>query len=91
MINPFTMSFSSHMIASLKHNKRKRISAFEKIENFKEGINIQVSFDKKSTPIQLKKIRDKIQAENKRKLKRKLLLFGIGLIVVIYCIGYVKF
>ncbi len=85
------MSFTSHMIASLKHNKRKRVSAFEKIENFKEGINIQVSFDKKSTPYQLKKIRDKIQEENRRKLKRVLVLFGIVISIIIYCIGFIKF
>lgn len=85
------MSFTSHMIASLKHNKRKRISAFEKMKNFKEGINIQVSFKKKSTPYQLKKIRKKIQEENRKKMKRNLILFGIGMLVIIYCIGFIKF
>lgn len=85
------MSFTSHMIASLKHNKRKRVSAFEKIENFKEGINIQVSFKKNSTPIQLKKIRERILKENKRRLKKKLILYGIGVIGIIYCIGFIKF
>lgn len=85
------MSFTSHMIASLKHNKRKRISAFEKMKNFKEGINIHVSFKKKSTPYQLKKIRKKIQEENRKKMKRNLILFGVGMLVIIYCIGFIKF
>ena len=85
------MSFTSHMIASLKHNKRDRISAFEKIENFKEGVNIQVTFEKKSTPYQLKKIRDKILEENRKKLKNNLLIFVIAVTLVIYCIGFIKF
>lgn len=85
------MSFTSHMIASLKHNKRKRFSAFEKMKNFKEGINIQVIFDKKTTAHQLKKIREELQEENRKKLKRNLILFGIGILVIIYCIGFVKF
>ncbi len=49
------MSYISHMVASLKNNKRTRVSTFEKMDNFKEGVNIQVHFDKKSTPHQLKK------------------------------------
>lgn len=85
------MSFTSHMIASLKHNKRSRVSAFEKMENFKEGINIQVSFDKKATAYQLKKIREKLQEKNRKKLKRNLVLFGIGIAIIIYCIGFIKF
>ena len=50
------MSFTSHMIASLKHNKRERVSAFEKLKNFKEGNNIQVKFNKKLVLINLKKL-----------------------------------
>jgi len=44
------------MIASLKHNKRERVSAFEKLKNFKEGNNIQVKFNKKLVLINLKKL-----------------------------------
>lgn len=85
------MSFTSHMIASLKHNKRTPISAFEKIKNFKEGINIQVSFDKTATPNQLKKIREKLQAQNKAKKRRNVIIFSSLLLIVIYVIGFVKF
>lgn len=81
----------SGMITSLKNNKRKRVSAFEKIENFKEGKNIQVRFDKKATPHQLKKIKDNLQQENKKLLKRNIIIFTIGLLIIIYCIGFVKF
>lgn len=85
------MSFTSHMITSLKHNKRSPVSAFEKMKNFKEGINIQVSFDKKSTPHQLKRIREKIQNENRKSFKKKLILFGTIIAFIIFCIGFIKF
>ncbi len=85
------MSFTSHMIASLKHNKRERVSAFKKLEDFKEGVNIQVSFDKKASPYQLKKIREKLNEENKKQLKKHLIFFAIALSIIIYVIGFVKF
>lgn len=84
------MSSISGMITSLKNNKRTRISTFEKLKNFKEGANIQVSFEKKATAYQLKKIREKLKAENKKRLKRKLAFFGFGILILIYCIGYIK-
>ncbi|APZ46194.1 hypothetical protein BW723_07735 [Polaribacter reichenbachii] len=79
------------MITSLKNNKRTRVSTFQKMKDFKEGKNIQVSFDKKATPQQLKRIREKLQSENKKKLIRILLISGSILIIVIYLIGFVKF
>lgn len=85
------MSFISHMVASLKHNKRNRISAFEKLENFKEGVNIQVSFDKTATPHQLAKIREKLQTQNKKKRRNRIILFTSILLIAIYIIGFVKF
>lgn len=85
------MSFTSHMVASLKHNKRERISAFEKIKNFKEGKNIQVTFHKKATAHQLKKIREKLTSENRRRKLKYILIFAIGIVSVIYVVGFMKF
>lgn len=85
------MSSISGMITSLKNNKRSRVSTFEKIKNFKEGNNIQVTFDKKATESQLRRIREKLEEENKQKMKRNLILFGIGMGILIYFIGFVKF
>lgn len=79
------------MITSLKNNKRSRISTFEKIKKFKEGNNIQVTFDKKATESQLRRIKEKLEEENKQKMKRNLILFGIGMGILIYFIGFVKF
>ena len=83
------MSFPN-MNTSLKINKRRRVSTFEKMKNFKEGKNIQVSFEKKSTPDRLKKIKEKLQAENKKSLERNIILFILGMLILIYCIGFIK-
>ena len=84
------MSFTSHMIASLKHNKRERVSAFEKLKNFKEGNNIQVNFNKKSSSYQLKKIREKLTTENRIRNRRNLLILVIAMSVIIYVVRFVK-
>lgn len=85
------MGFQSHMIISLKNNKRERISVFELMKNFKEGKNIQVSFDKTSTPKQLKRIREDLQAKNQNKTLTSALVLSIVIIILIYVIGFVKF
>lgn len=79
------------MVTTLKNNKRTRVSTFKKMKDFKEGKNIQVSFDKKATPDQLKNIREKIQRENSKKLKRNVIIFATLIAVLIYVIGFVKF
>ncbi|MBU3010245.1 hypothetical protein KO506_02410 [Polaribacter vadi] len=79
------------MITSLKNNKRTRVSTFKKMKDFKEGKNIQVSFSKKSTPAQLKRIREKLQSENRKRLRRFAIISTCLLIIVIYVIGFVKF
>jgi Flp pilus assembly protein TadB len=85
------MSSISGMITSLKNNKRTRVSTFEKLKNFKEGKNIQVSFDKKATPHQLKRIKEKLQEENKKSLKRNVIILIVAICILIYVIGFVKF
>ena len=85
------MSFTAHMIASLKHNKRERVSAFKKIKNLKKGKNSSVFFTKKATPSQLKKIRERILLENKKKRQQSLFIFITILVIFIYVIGFVKF
>ena len=84
------MSSISGMITSLKNNKRTRVSTFEKMKNFKEGKNIQVSFDKKSTPDRLKRIKEKLQAENKKSLKGNIIIIIVAISIIIYVIGFVK-
>lgn len=84
------MGSISAMIASLKNNKRTRVSTFEKIKNFKEGKNIQVHFSERSTPNQLKKIKKKLQNENRKSLRRNLFLIILMMLILIYCVGFIK-
>ena len=79
------------MITTLKNNKRTRVSTFEKMKNFKEGSNIQVSFDKKATPHQLKSIKEKLQKENRIRMTRNIIIFISALLIIIYCAGFIKF
>lgn len=63
--------FIAHMIASMKINKRSRVSTYDKIKNFKKGNNIQVHFKNKATESQLTRIREKIKEENKKSVAKK--------------------
>lgn len=55
------MSFISHMVTSLKNNKRQRPSTLTKIKNFERAKNIKVLFKNKASNYQLEKIKEKIQ------------------------------
>ena len=79
------------MLASLKANKRNRVSTFDKIKNFKEGSTIELHFKNKATPKQLKEIRQKLKAENKKQIIKRVVIITICLIIIIYFIGFVKF
>ena len=79
------------MIASLKSNKRERPNTFKKMKNFEGGKYSEIHFNKKATPSQLKRLKEKIQEENRRAFKKKVIYISIFAIVVIYFIGFYKF
>lgn len=85
------MSFISHMVTSLKNNKRQRPSALTKIKNFEKVNNIKVVFKNKASNYQLEKIKEKIQRENKIKMQKNIIILFIVILVIIYVIGFVKF
>ena len=85
------MSSIAAMITTLKNNKRTRVSTFKKMKDFKEGKNIQVCFDRKATPHQLKSIREKLQKENDKRMKRNIIIITFLMIIIIYCVGFIKF
>ena len=80
--------FVAHMIASLKSNKRTRVSTFEKIKEFKKSKKSELHFDKKASPIELKKIKDKIQQENDAAFRRKVIILLTILIAIIIGLTY---
>ena len=85
------MSFISHMVTSLKNNKRQRSSALTKIKNFEKVNNIKVVFKNKASNYQLEKIKEKIQREKKIKMQKNIIILFIVMLVIIYVIGFVKF
>jgi hypothetical protein len=85
------MSSISGMITSLKNNKRNRVSTFDKLKNFKKGKSIQVAFDKEASSYQLKKIKEKLQEENKKSLKKTVIILIVAICIIIYAIGFMKF
>jgi hypothetical protein len=73
------------MITSLKANKRSKGDNLFKREKsyYKEKINIEKLLKKKSTPEQLKSIRQKLIKENKRNQIKNLKILIIVSIVII--------
>ena len=82
---------ASSMITSLKNNKRVKSTTFKKMKEFKKVKYSDVHFNKKATPQQLKKIREKLKLENKKNLLRKVILFAIFFCILIYFIKFYKY
>ena len=71
------------MIATMKNNKRNRVSTFDKIKDYKKSNKSKVYFDKKASPLDLKKIRDKIQKENELVFRKKVLFLLTSIFIII--------
>ncbi|WP_166387617.1 MULTISPECIES: hypothetical protein [unclassified Polaribacter] len=82
--------FIAHMIASLKANKRNRLSTFDKIKGYKKIKKRELYFDKKATPDELEKIRKRIIAENNTLFKRNILIFILLITAILIGLNYVK-
>lgn len=75
------------MLASIKNNKRKRPSVFEKLENYSES-NDKLYFDKTATKEELKKIREKFEKENNRISVRNGFIYITILTILIYFLAF---
>jgi len=75
--------FITQMISTINNNKRSRTSTFEKLKDFKKTKKSKLHFDKKASPQELKRIRDKIIRENELAFRRKIILISILLIIII--------
>ena len=73
----------SAMIASLKANKRTRVSTFDKIKGYNKSDKSELYFDKKASPIELKKIKKRVQKKNDASSKRKIVILIISIIVLL--------
>lgn len=83
-------SHASSMISSLKSNFRKRDLSLLKGSKTKTSFG-KINSNKKATPHQLKIIKESLQKENIKKLKRNTILFIFVMMILIYCIGFLKF
>ena len=79
----------SAMIASLKANKRTRVSTFNKLKGYKKSEKSELHFDKKASPIELKRIKKKIQQENEIAFKRKVILLLILISAILIGLNYI--
>ena len=66
----------SAMVTSLKNNKRDRKSALKRLKesSTRYSVSEKLHFEKKASPLQLKKIREHIQRRNKKRFLFKKLL-----------------
>ncbi|MEQ3498721.1 hypothetical protein ABMY20_03065 [Tenacibaculum sp. SSH1-16] len=86
------MSFSgsvSSMITSLKNNKRKRTSAFEKLERFQKEKNDKLFLKKTANEKQLKNIRLKIKRQQQVNFIKNILALIATFLTLLYIISLV--
>jgi len=79
------------MITSLKNNKRKRTTLFEKeiIEN--NGAYGKFNDTKKMSPLEFRKFQDKLKEERKRSRRKFLIVYASVMTVVVALILYFLF
>ncbi|WP_439128906.1 hypothetical protein [Polaribacter sp.] len=82
--------FIAHMIASLKANKRNRVSTFDKLKDFKYRKPSELHFPNKASAKELKNIRKKIKKENNLLFFKKVLTILFLLALCIYTIVFVE-
>tara|TARA_R110002049_G_scaffold86767_5_gene220335 strand:+ start:15 stop:281 length:267 start_codon:yes stop_codon:yes gene_type:complete len=78
--------FIAHMIASLKTNKRSRVSTFDKIKDFKKSKKSELFFPNKATKKDLKKVREKIQKQNNISFFKNVSFIIITIIILYFLI-----
>lgn len=79
------------MIVSLKNNKRKRTTLFEKgiVEN--NGVYKKFTDTKKMSPDEFKRFREKLLEERKQSRKRFLMVFALAMIFFLALLIYFLF
>ena len=83
--------FVAHMIASLKANKRSRVSTFDKIKNYKKSKKSELHFDNKASPLELKNIKEKLIEENEIAFKRKTAILILVLAAILIGLNYIGY
>jgi len=76
----------SAMITSLKNNKRKRVSAFEKLERFQKENDDKLYFKKSASKKELVQLKKQVLKENKNQLIKNSILFFLIFIILVYSV-----
>ena len=76
----------SAMITSLKNNKRKRVSAFDKLERFQKENDDKLYFKKSASKKELIQLKKQVLKENKNQLIKNSILFFLIFIILIYIV-----
>jgi hypothetical protein len=79
------------MIASLKANKRSRVSTFDKIKNHKKSKKSELHFDKKASSLELKNIKEKLIKDNENAFKRKVALLILLITAILIGLNYMGY
>ena len=79
------------MIASLKANKRSRVSTFDKIKNYKKSKKSELHFDNKASPFELKKLKEKLIEENEITFKRKVAILILLITAILIGLNYMGY
>lgn len=78
--------FIGTMIASLKANKRNRVSTFDKIKDLKKSKKSELFFPKKATKKDLKLIAKNIKEQNNIRFYKNIILLILCIIIALYLI-----
>ncbi|RKF04242.1 hypothetical protein C8N26_0905 [Tenacibaculum lutimaris] len=76
----------SAMITSLKNNKRKRVSAFEKLERFQKENDDKLYFKKSASKKELVQLKKQVLKENKNQLIKNSILFFLIFVILVYSV-----
>ena len=79
------------MIVSLKKNKRKRTTLFEKEVNENNGAYGKFIDTKKMSPIEFKRFQEKLKEERKNSRRKFLIVFTVSIIFVLAVLIYFLF
>lgn len=82
--------FGSFGNSILKNNKRKKVDKLSRLSSQTGAKFSKKEFEKRSSPHQLKEIREKLQRENKIAARKKILILIIIMVIFIYLIGFVS-
>ena len=85
------MPFSESMLSTLRSNKAMKLDKTKRFRKTLGGYDWSTSMQfnfSKTTPQELKRIREKIQQDNKRILRKQIIIFIVLIVILIMSFMY---